>query len=156
MVEEEFNRGTEAIERSPTEGRGSELRIQGIWVGAIFEEFKDRVGDFDSEEGKKFLTERSPLTYIEQVSVPVMVSACPGLTRCQTSSSRTPSHIITLVGQRDGRVPAGGHQLQPLGRFLLQRRCRERRGRILDALAALDFRDDERQAVDRAGVGSRF
>lgn len=35
--------------------------------------FKDRVGDFESEEGKKFLTERSPLTYVEKIKKPLLI-----------------------------------------------------------------------------------
>ncbi|MBL9122644.1 MAG: S9 family peptidase, partial [Planctomycetaceae bacterium] len=35
--------------------------------------FKDRVGDYDSEEGKKFLTERSPLSYVEKIRKPLLI-----------------------------------------------------------------------------------
>ncbi|HEY2839169.1 MAG TPA: S9 family peptidase [Pirellulales bacterium] len=36
--------------------------------------FKDRVGDFSTEEGKKFLNERSPLTYVEKIKKPLLIA----------------------------------------------------------------------------------
>jgi dipeptidyl aminopeptidase/acylaminoacyl peptidase len=36
--------------------------------------FKDRVGDFGSREGKEFLTERSPLTHVEQIERPLLIA----------------------------------------------------------------------------------
>lgn len=35
--------------------------------------FKDRVGDYDSEEGKKFLISRSPLTYVDRIKKPLLI-----------------------------------------------------------------------------------
>jgi len=35
--------------------------------------FKDRVGDFLTEEGQKFLAERSPLTYADKIRVPLLI-----------------------------------------------------------------------------------
>ncbi|MEX2560724.1 MAG: S9 family peptidase [Pirellulales bacterium] len=35
--------------------------------------FKDRVGDYTSEEGKEFLTSRSPLTYVERIGRPLLI-----------------------------------------------------------------------------------
>lgn len=35
--------------------------------------FKDRVGDYDTEEGKKFLTEKSPLTYVDKIRKPLLI-----------------------------------------------------------------------------------
>ncbi len=35
--------------------------------------FKDRVGDFDSEEGQKFLLERSPLTHVAEIKRPLLI-----------------------------------------------------------------------------------
>lgn len=35
--------------------------------------FKDRVGDYDTAEGKKFLAERSPLTYVEKIKKPLLI-----------------------------------------------------------------------------------
>jgi dipeptidyl aminopeptidase/acylaminoacyl peptidase len=35
--------------------------------------FKDRVGDFGSKEGREFLTERSPLTYVEKIERPLLI-----------------------------------------------------------------------------------
>lgn len=46
--------------------------IPPYWASGI-QMFKDRVGDFQSEEGKKFLTERSPLTYVERIKKPLLI-----------------------------------------------------------------------------------
>jgi acetyl esterase/lipase len=35
--------------------------------------FKDRVGDYDTEEGKKFLTEKSPLSYVDKIRKPLLI-----------------------------------------------------------------------------------
>jgi dipeptidyl aminopeptidase/acylaminoacyl peptidase len=35
--------------------------------------FKDRVGDYESEAGRKFLTERSPLSYVERIKKPLLI-----------------------------------------------------------------------------------
>jgi dipeptidyl aminopeptidase/acylaminoacyl peptidase len=35
--------------------------------------FKDRVGDYETEEGKKFLTERSPLTFVDKIKRPLLI-----------------------------------------------------------------------------------
>jgi dipeptidyl aminopeptidase/acylaminoacyl peptidase len=36
--------------------------------------FKDRVGDFTSEEGKKLLLARSPLTYVDRIARPLLIA----------------------------------------------------------------------------------
>ncbi|MBS0210834.1 MAG: S9 family peptidase [Planctomycetes bacterium] len=36
--------------------------------------FKDRVGDHTTEEGRKFLTERSPLTYVDKIKRPLLIA----------------------------------------------------------------------------------
>lgn len=36
--------------------------------------FKDRVGDMSTKEGKAFLTERSPLTYVEKIVRPLLIA----------------------------------------------------------------------------------
>jgi dipeptidyl aminopeptidase/acylaminoacyl peptidase len=36
--------------------------------------FKDRVGDMSTKEGKAFLTERSPLTYVEKIARPLLIA----------------------------------------------------------------------------------
>jgi dipeptidyl aminopeptidase/acylaminoacyl peptidase len=46
--------------------------IPPYWESGI-QMFKDRVGDFTSEEGKKFLTERSPLTHVEKIKKPLLI-----------------------------------------------------------------------------------
>lgn len=35
--------------------------------------FRDRVGDFTTEEGREFLTERSPLTHVERIGRPLLI-----------------------------------------------------------------------------------
>jgi len=41
---------------------------------AFFEEFANRVGDPRTEEGKKLLTERSPLTHADRISKPLLIA----------------------------------------------------------------------------------
>jgi dipeptidyl aminopeptidase/acylaminoacyl peptidase len=47
--------------------------IPPYWQPAI-QMFKDRVGDFTTEKGKKFLTERSPLTYVDRIRKPLLIA----------------------------------------------------------------------------------
>ena len=46
--------------------------IPPYWQPAI-QMFKDRVGDFTTEEGRKFLLERSPLTHVEKIKKPLLI-----------------------------------------------------------------------------------
>lgn len=46
--------------------------IPPYWAPAL-QLFKDRVGDHTTEEGKKFLTERSPLTHVEKIKKPLLI-----------------------------------------------------------------------------------
>jgi acetyl esterase/lipase len=46
--------------------------IPPYWAPAV-QMFKDRVGDFTSAEGKKFLTERSPLTHVAKIKRPLLI-----------------------------------------------------------------------------------
>ncbi|MCI0682495.1 MAG: S9 family peptidase [Gemmataceae bacterium] len=46
--------------------------IPPYWAPAV-QLFKDRVGDFTSAEGKKFLTERSPLTHVAKIKRPLLI-----------------------------------------------------------------------------------
>src|SRR5262249_23800478 len=46
--------------------------IPAYWA-PILQLFKDRVGDPTTEEGKKLLTERSPLTYAAQIKRPLLI-----------------------------------------------------------------------------------
>ncbi|MEX2119511.1 MAG: alpha/beta fold hydrolase [Pirellulales bacterium] len=39
----------------------------------VVQMFKDRVGDYTSEEGKEFLTSRSPLTHVERIQRPLLI-----------------------------------------------------------------------------------
>ena len=46
--------------------------IPPYWAPAI-EMFKKRVGDFQTEEGQKFLAERSPLSYVDKIQRPLLI-----------------------------------------------------------------------------------
>lgn len=46
--------------------------IPAYWQPAI-QMFKDRVGDFTTEEGKEFLRKRSPLTYVDRIERPLLI-----------------------------------------------------------------------------------
>jgi len=46
--------------------------IPAYWQPAI-QMFRDRVGDFTSEEGRKFLTEKSPLTHVDKIKKPLLI-----------------------------------------------------------------------------------
>jgi dipeptidyl aminopeptidase/acylaminoacyl peptidase len=41
---------------------------------AFFEEFANRIGDPRTEEGKKLLTERSPITHVDRISKPLLIA----------------------------------------------------------------------------------
>jgi dipeptidyl aminopeptidase/acylaminoacyl peptidase len=47
--------------------------IPPYWAPAI-EMFKTRVGDYQSEEGKKFLESRSPLNFVEKINKPLLIA----------------------------------------------------------------------------------
>ncbi len=47
--------------------------IPAYWAPAM-QMFKDRVGDYSTEEGKKFLTERSPLTHFQKIKKPLLIA----------------------------------------------------------------------------------
>jgi dipeptidyl aminopeptidase/acylaminoacyl peptidase len=47
--------------------------IPPYWAPAI-EMFKTRVGDFTSDEGRKFLESRSPLTFVEKIKRPLLIA----------------------------------------------------------------------------------
>ena len=46
--------------------------IPPYWAPAI-QMFKDRVGDLDTEEGRKLLEERSPLNFVEKIKRPLLI-----------------------------------------------------------------------------------
>jgi dipeptidyl aminopeptidase/acylaminoacyl peptidase len=46
--------------------------IPPYWASGI-QMFKDRVGDFTTDEGKKFLTDRSPLTFVDRIKKPLLI-----------------------------------------------------------------------------------
>ncbi len=47
--------------------------IPPYWASGL-QMFKDRVGDHTTDEGKKFLNERSPLTYHEKITKPLLIA----------------------------------------------------------------------------------
>jgi dipeptidyl aminopeptidase/acylaminoacyl peptidase len=47
--------------------------IPPYWTPAI-EMFKARVGDFTTDEGRKFLESRSPLSYVEKIQKPLLIA----------------------------------------------------------------------------------
>jgi dipeptidyl aminopeptidase/acylaminoacyl peptidase len=47
--------------------------IPAYWAPAM-QMFKDRVGDYSTDEGKKFLTERSPLTHFQKIKKPLLIA----------------------------------------------------------------------------------
>jgi dipeptidyl aminopeptidase/acylaminoacyl peptidase len=47
--------------------------IPPYWAPAV-QLFKERVGDFTTEEGKKFLLSRSPITYVDRISKPLLIA----------------------------------------------------------------------------------
>lgn len=53
----------------------------------IIQLFKDRVGDFKSEEGKQFLTERSPLSRVESIKRPLLIGQGANDPRVKQSES---------------------------------------------------------------------
>jgi dipeptidyl aminopeptidase/acylaminoacyl peptidase len=46
--------------------------IPPYWAPAV-QQFKDRVGDHTTDEGRKFLAERSPLTRVDQIKKPLLI-----------------------------------------------------------------------------------
>jgi dipeptidyl aminopeptidase/acylaminoacyl peptidase len=46
--------------------------IPPYWVPEV-ELFKKRVGDYTTEEGRSFLKSRSPLTYVDKISKPLLI-----------------------------------------------------------------------------------
>jgi dipeptidyl aminopeptidase/acylaminoacyl peptidase len=46
--------------------------IPPYWAPAI-QMFKDRVGDLDTEEGRKLLEERSPLNFVDKIKRPLLI-----------------------------------------------------------------------------------
>lgn len=53
----------------------------------VIQMFKDRVGDFETEEGRKFLTERSPLSYVDRIQRPLVIGQGANDPRVKQSES---------------------------------------------------------------------
>jgi len=62
--------------------------------------FKDRVGDFTSEEGKKFLLERSPLTHVSQIKRPLLIGQGANDPRVKKSEA---DQIVKAM--QDSKIP---------------------------------------------------
>ena len=60
--------------------------IPAYWQPAI-QMFKDRVGDFTTDEGKAFLKSRSPLTYVDQIVRPLLIGQGANDPRVKQSES---------------------------------------------------------------------
>lgn len=60
--------------------------IPPYWQPAI-QMFRDRVGDHTSDEGKKFLLERSPLTHVDQIKRPLLIAQGANDPRVKQSES---------------------------------------------------------------------
>ncbi len=60
--------------------------IPPYWAPQV-QMFKDRVGDFTSEEGKDFLKSRSPLTFVEKIKKPLLIGQGANDPRVKQSES---------------------------------------------------------------------
>src|SRR5262245_11038490 len=71
--------------------------IPAYWAPAV-QMFKDRVGDYTSEEGKKFLTERSPLTHVAKIKRPLLIGQGANDPRVKQAES---DQIVKAMGERN-------------------------------------------------------
>ena len=70
--------------------------IPPYWAPTV-QLFKDRVGDFTSEEGKKFLTERSPLTRVANIKRPLLIGQGANDPRVKQAES---DQIVKAMGEK--------------------------------------------------------
>ena len=70
--------------------------IPPYWAPAI-QLFKDRVGDHTTEEGRKFLASRSPLTYVDQIKRPLLIGQGANDPRVKQSES---DQIVKAMQQK--------------------------------------------------------
>lgn len=70
--------------------------IPAYWAPAV-QMFKDRVGDVTSEEGKKFLTERSPLTHVAKIKRPLLIAQGANDPRVKQAES---DQIVKAMGEK--------------------------------------------------------
>jgi acetyl esterase/lipase len=59
--------------------------------------FKDRVGDYDTEEGKKFLISRSPLTFVDKIKKPLLIGQGANDPRVKQAEA---DQIVSAMQQR--------------------------------------------------------
>ena len=71
--------------------------IPAYWAPAV-QMFKDRVGDYTSEEGKKFLLERSPLTHVQKIKRPLLIAQGANDPRVKQAES---DQIVKAMGERN-------------------------------------------------------
>ena len=71
--------------------------IPPYWAPAI-EMFKTRVGDYTTEEGRKFLESRSPLTYVEKIKKPLLIAQGANDPRVKQSEA---DQIVEAMKQKD-------------------------------------------------------
>jgi dipeptidyl aminopeptidase/acylaminoacyl peptidase len=69
--------------------------IPAYWAPAV-QLFKDRVGDFSTEEGKKFLKERSPLTHADKIKRPLLIGQGANDPRVKQAES---DQIVKAMGE---------------------------------------------------------
>jgi len=70
--------------------------IPPYWAPAI-QQFKDRVGDHTTEEGRKFLDERSPLTHVSAIKKPLLIGQGANDPRVKQSES---DQIVTAMEEK--------------------------------------------------------
>lgn len=66
----------------------------------VVQMFKDRVGDFQTDEGKEFLKERSPLSHVDKISRPLLIGQGANDPRVKQAES---DQIVTAM--RDKKIP---------------------------------------------------
>ncbi len=71
--------------------------IPAYWQPAI-QMFKDRVGDFTTEEGQEFLRSRSPLTFVDRIERPLLIGQGANDPRVKQSEA---DQIVEAMQQRN-------------------------------------------------------
>jgi len=87
--------------------------IPPYWAPQV-QMFKDRVGDFTSEEGRDFLKSRSPLTFVEKIKKPLLIAQGANDPRVKQSES---DQIVKAMNEKKIPVtyvlfPDEGHGFQ--------------------------------------------
>jgi dipeptidyl aminopeptidase/acylaminoacyl peptidase len=71
--------------------------IPPYWA-PVLQMFKDRVGDPDTEEGKKFLEERSPLNYVDKIVRPLLIGQ--GATDPRVKQSEADQIVAAMTSKK--------------------------------------------------------